>query len=409
MNKKYKEEMQEIHASEDLIKNTINKINSKNKRKSYEFVKKFALGAAAMMMVSVTSFATYIAVTGNTEILKKIGINISEKYEENKQEIKEQNTDTKFAGEKFDAEIVAISMDSGSVVAEINVKLKEEMELEEIALNVSDFKAISDTGEEFGIEYTIKQLSAKQEDGTYKCFVYFSVDNGVTIGNGLEALFFENETLPIEIEFSGIEDKESNLIEENNWKFKINLNKQKEEEKESSEIIWETNTIENIELTIVSCQNSEFGNTIELIASQEDCDIDEINRVQKLDFVVKNKNGEVVDIVSRVDNITMDGYKEGKMTEIGVEAKLVVDDTTKNPNYTIEIVDTDEVKVSKEKVQKINDEIIKEYQEDEEWVLTEDGRTVHIDELDETEYYEDDYGVNRTDLTYEEIEARPKG
>lgn len=64
MNKKYKEEMQEIHASEDLIKNTINKINLKNRRKSYEFVKKFALGAAAMMMVSVTSFAAYMVATG---------------------------------------------------------------------------------------------------------------------------------------------------------------------------------------------------------------------------------------------------------------------------------------------------------------------------------------------------------
>ena len=131
MNKKYKQEMQEIHASEELIKNKKNKINSKNKRKSYEFVKKFAIGTAAMMMVSVTSFATYVAVTGNTEILEKIGINISEKYEENKQEIKEKNTDTQYSGENFDAEIVAISMDSGSIVAEINVKLKEEINIEE--------------------------------------------------------------------------------------------------------------------------------------------------------------------------------------------------------------------------------------------------------------------------------------
>ena len=385
MNKKYKEEMQEIHASEELIKNTINKINSKNKSKSYEFIRKFAIGAAAMMMVSVTSFATYVAITGNTEILKKIGINISRNYEENKQEIKEQNTDTKFEGEKFDAEIVAISMDSGSAVAEINVKLKDGIEAEEIQLGIKDFKVLNNN--EIEINYTTKQSSAKQEDGTYKCFVYISVDNPTIVGNGLEGLFeySESSILPIEIGFNSIKDENNNIIEEAEWNFKIDLNKPEETKNVSVKYLWEETMIGDISLIIANYQTTEFGNTIELIASQKDCNIDEINKIQKIDFVVKNENGEVVDIVSRVDNITMDGYKGGRMTEIGVEAKLVVDDTTENPNYTIEIVETDEVKITKEQVQKINDKIIKEYQQDDEWVLTADKMYNELVEMSEAE------------------------
>jgi len=57
MNKKYKEEMQKIHASEELIQNTINKINLKGKKSSYEIMKKIVLGTVAMMMISVTTYA----------------------------------------------------------------------------------------------------------------------------------------------------------------------------------------------------------------------------------------------------------------------------------------------------------------------------------------------------------------
>ena len=56
-NKEYKKEIQEIQASEDLIKNTINNINKANSKKSFQKVKKIALGAVAMMMISVTTYA----------------------------------------------------------------------------------------------------------------------------------------------------------------------------------------------------------------------------------------------------------------------------------------------------------------------------------------------------------------
>ena len=94
------------------------------------------------------------------------------------------------------------------------------------------------------------------------------------------------------------------------------------------------------------------------------------------------------------------------MTEIGIEVKIVVDDTTENEKYTIGIVDTDEIKVSKEEVQEINSQIIKDIQEDGCTLITADGEWTIIDLVDETEYYKDEYGVYRTDLTYEEIIER---
>lgn len=76
MNKKYKEEMNEIYASEELIQNTIDKINLKNRKTSFEVIKKVALGTAAMLMLSVT---TYAAVTGvfSSWIDKKLKDSIS--------------------------------------------------------------------------------------------------------------------------------------------------------------------------------------------------------------------------------------------------------------------------------------------------------------------------------------------
>ena len=46
---------------------------------------------------------------------------------------------------------------------------------EKIHVMVSDFKAFNSNGEIFDVEYTMKQSSVRQDDGTFKCFVYFSV------------------------------------------------------------------------------------------------------------------------------------------------------------------------------------------------------------------------------------------
>ena len=79
MNKRYKEEMHEIYASEELIQNTIDKINLKSRKNSFEVIKKIALGTVAMMMLSVT---TYAVVTGifSSWIDKKFKDNNGEEY-----------------------------------------------------------------------------------------------------------------------------------------------------------------------------------------------------------------------------------------------------------------------------------------------------------------------------------------
>lgn len=78
-NEKYKEEMQEIHASEDLIKNTINNINLQNRKKSFQVVKRIALGAVAMMMVSVTAYAV-VTVLFSSYIDQRIESGDGEEY-----------------------------------------------------------------------------------------------------------------------------------------------------------------------------------------------------------------------------------------------------------------------------------------------------------------------------------------
>ena len=70
----YIKDMNQIYASEELISRTITNIKNYNKIKNGSKAKKIVAATAAAITISVGSVGAYISVTGNTEILEKLGI-----------------------------------------------------------------------------------------------------------------------------------------------------------------------------------------------------------------------------------------------------------------------------------------------------------------------------------------------
>ena len=89
--KTYINEMNDIHASEELIQKTIKGIKEVQKFEKNRKIKKVIAGATAALTLSIGSVAAYVAITGNTEILQKIGIKLSQNYEQNEQIITNEN------------------------------------------------------------------------------------------------------------------------------------------------------------------------------------------------------------------------------------------------------------------------------------------------------------------------------
>lgn len=84
MNKdKYIKSINKIKVDENLMKNTIEKLKEDRKENIYmksnskfKFVKQLALATATMFILTVGSFAGYVAISGDTRVLEKFGINL---------------------------------------------------------------------------------------------------------------------------------------------------------------------------------------------------------------------------------------------------------------------------------------------------------------------------------------------
>ena len=409
----YINQMKNISPSEDLINKTISNIEHAKMQeeiKKQSKWKKALAGAVAMVTLSVGTVGAYVGITGNTEILEKLGIHISQNYEKNKQEINDENTENYVQlADGVQAKLVAVSLDNTNMVMEIDLKLEKDIEDFNPDLKISNVAIyMPERQTEISEELVIseKSSSVKVEDGTWKIFKYISIKDYAVAGNSLWAdIFYVDNKVNCKVEFSGLFDGE-NLIssfEDNNRVFEFELNKPNDLKDISNSSYDKLIAYKNITIDGFEVQPSDFGNVVGFVANEKDTDIDKVNDIQKIDFIIKDANGTKLNIVSKNENINVGDYREGKLHQIGLEVQIVVDDVSENTNYTIEMVENEKVQVSNERIKEVYDSVMNDYTSGE-WALTPDGVVYRTSKLNEKDYYVDEYGVYRTYKTARQID-----
>lgn len=419
--KMYIEEMKNVHASEELILKTIERINNMQKAENKMKAKKAIAGTAAVLTLAFGSVGAYAAITGNTEILEKIGIKVSQNYEDNKQEIKEEEgVKSSFSYEGIECNLNAVSIDSSTMIMDLDLKLDEKILCEEpnliidnIEIEMPDREVTA--GENFVIEETqsINQL----EDGTYKVFKYIYLSESAVASNDFwKTMFYLDNEINVTVSFKLLTDKlgkEVLELKESECKLEFKLNKSDAIKSGKTIRVGETMQYNDVEVSVDSIKESSFGNVITLNAKEKNIDVNKINDIQKIDFIIKDKDGNELKIVSRSQNIVMTDYKNGAETTIILEnIQIVVDDINNSLDYTIEIIESDEEKVSVEEIKRVNNEHI-ESNRSGDTILTSDGDSYPRALVDEKYYYQDEYGIYLTEKTAEEIieivESEPRG
>lgn len=126
MNKKdYIEQMNNIHASEDLIQKTINSINNIEHQKRGYNLKKIVAGTAAVLTLTISSVGAYKAITGNS-VLSLFGLGkASLNYDEQSIKVSDK-FNTIIENEYTKIELDKIACDKTFLILEYNVKIKDE-------------------------------------------------------------------------------------------------------------------------------------------------------------------------------------------------------------------------------------------------------------------------------------------
>ncbi len=411
--KTYINEMNDIHASEELIQKTIKGIKEVQKFEKNRKIKKVIAGATAALTLSIGTVAAYVAITGNTEILQKIGIKLSQNYEPNEQIITNENDNqNKISTKGFEATLKSASIDNASIVMEIDLKLNDNVSAEKPDLKVkslSIYKQSIDTTFS-DLELTEKSSVQKMEDGTYKLFKYIAVkDPNLASNNFFEDMFCQDSSINCILTFYGIVDENGNEIisaEESNDEYKFHFELKNPGNLDSTDNIVKANqciNYKNVEITVDSIQKSNFGNIITINAVEKNIDISKESDIQKIDFIVKDSEGNSINIVSRTQNVGLNNYFKGKYHDVYLEdIQLIVDDYSDVMDYTIEIIESSNLIITTNELIKINNECIKGLT-DGTCVYTTDGMTYPRKFVDESDYYMDDWGVYICDKSSDEI------
>lgn len=408
---RYIEEMKDVYATEELIQKTIEKINNIQKVENKMKAKKAIAGTAAAITLAFGSVGAYVAVTGNAGILEKLGIKISQNYEENKQEIRQkEGTNNSFSYEGIECNLNAVSIDSSTLIMDLDLKLDEEILCEEPNLIIDNIEIEMPNrevtvGENFVIEET--QSINQREDGTYKVFKYVYLSEPSVAGDNFwKDMFYLDDEINVTVSFKLLTDKSGKEVlelKESECKIEFKLNKSDAIKSGKTAEVGETMQYNNVEISVDSIKESSFGNVITLQAEEKNIDLNKINDIQKIDFIIKDKDGNKLKIVSRSQNIGMNNYKNGANTTIILEdIQIVVDDINNSLDYTVEIIESDEEKVSIEEIKACNNEIMKAHTSGE-TILTIDGDSYPRALVDKKYYYQDEYGVYLTEKTTEEI------
>lgn len=300
------------------------------KENKFVLIKRIGIGTAAGLVLTVGSVGAYVGVTGNTDILKNIGINIGEKYEEEKQGI-----EGAIYGDGVTINLVSAACDSTCIVLEADIKLDKngykeiDFNIENLTLKGNNFVGSTNNG----LNLSENSASSVMEDGTIKLFKYISIKDPNLAGDGfLDALFSESNKADCKIEISKLYDKESKkIIANGKWEFDFTL-----EGKEESEFVNMDKKInvKDVDVDVLYVAKSSLGNYITLIASQDNFDSNKENNIQKLEYIIKNSKGERINIVSRTYNISQE---ENDASKIYIETTIKLDDISNDVNYDIDV------------------------------------------------------------------------
>ena len=405
-------QMKNISPSEHLIKKTISNIvqtKKIEKEKKKSMLKKVIASAIAMITLSVSSVYAYVAISGNTEILEKIGINISKNYENNKQEINNQKIDSYIElADGIKARTVSVSVDNSSLLMEFDLIINDDMELSNPVLeinNIAVFMPNRQVVTSDNLVFSQKSNSAKMSENTWKLFEYVSINDLALAGSSIWSdIFFMDDVVNCQVTFSGLHDGDKLVasFEKENRIFNFELQKPKELNDVNNEIYENMVTYKNITIDGYEVQKSDFGNNISFVAVEKNINIDKVNDIQKIDFIVKDVNGNRLKIISKNVNITISDYHNGKFEQIGLEYQLVVDDVSEDTKYTIEIIETDTVQIPSSNIKNVYDSIMQNHTNGT-MVLTPDGYALITSDLNKEDYYVDEYGVYLTYKTYNEL------
>ena len=348
------EKTKEKIAISQFKEERIEEENMKNvKNNKLLLLKRTIVVTAAGMLLTVGSVGAYVGITGNYEILRKIGINIGERYENEKQEVK-GNVDQN----EFKINLVSAACDSSCIILEMDVKL-DGKKYEDIDFKIDNFslegKRLNERTKEYenfsdstkkNLKISESTVSNVLEDGTIKLFKYISVKDPNLAGDGfIDELFRDSNKAVCKIEFSRIYDvKTSKVILEGNWNLDFNLTG-----KESTEftIVNKDVKVEDVDINIYSIAKSPLGNYITIYAEQDNFNYNTENNIQKLDFIIKNKAGEKVNIVSKTCNIT------GERNYLSYEVTLKLDDISNDLNYNIDFIIGEKCNISMEEIKEV--------------------------------------------------------
>ena len=293
-------------------------------------LRRIGIGTAAGVLLTVGSVGAYVGISGNTEILRNIGINIGDKFDAEK-----QNIGTSINDNGAEIKLVSAACDSSCIILETEIKLDDE-KYKNIDFKIDDltFKTDSFTGsKKTGLKLSESSASSVMENGIIKLFKYISIkDPNLGADGFLDEVFENSNTAECKIEFSKIFDANSEeTISEGSWKLDFTLaGKTKSEFTKLNKEIKVNDVIVNIE----SINKSTLGNYIVLTANQDNFDLNKENDIQKLEYTIKNSLGEKINIVSKTYNISQE---YGDNSKISVEATLKLDDISDDINYDINV------------------------------------------------------------------------
>ena len=402
----YIKDMNQIYASEELISRTITNIKNYNKIKNGSKAKKIVAATAAAITISVGSVGAYISVTGNTEILEKLGINISKKYEEHEQVITDENgVKNQFTTQGIQATLKSAAVDSTNLVLQIDLKTDLNLDIDKFSLKT---KLIELYKPSQGIYYTTKEELGFEEydaigkiEGGYRIFKYYSIEAyELALNTVWDDMFYSDDTIKCSIEYEGFFENGKiidNQISESPCKFHFSLNKPENLEihdlAEYTQEDFKKISYNNVNISIGPVIRNKFANAISLYIVEDNIDIDSINDIQRINIRVKDSSGNEIKIISKKDIIGTSEYKDGKCTSIFIETNLVIDNNS-NDDYTYEVYLEDKPKISVEEIQKRNKDYI-EYFKTGEFALKSNGVSILIDDEDIDNCYVDEYGVYR--------------
>ena len=322
-------------------------------------LRRIAVGTVTGMVLTVGSVGAYVGISGNTEILKNIGINIGEKYD-----VEKQNIGTVVNENGIEVKLVSAACDSSCIILETEIKLDDEkyknidFEIDNLTITTDSFTGSTKTG----LKISESSASSIMENGTIKLFKYISIKDPNLSGDVFLDMAFDNTNkVNCKIEFSNLHDVNSKeVISEE--KMELNFDLEGKTKTEYTKINKEIN-VDDVIVNIESINKSTLGNYIVLTAEQDNFDINKENNIQKLEYTIKNSLGKKINIVSKTYNISQEFDDSSK---IFVETTLKLDDISDDINYDIEVQIGTEKNISLKEITDVlnNNETIEKEKQD---------------------------------------------